>query len=208
MLRRAAAAAALLLLPRCSADAEPPAGGHNAASTTKTELIHGMLELIGFGKRSQHSATTVQVAVVGLGLTGSASLRAALEQLGYTVLRDGEIVQESDLFAALYTGWLTMQEFNVQLGKHGYNASFLYTPDYYNWAAQSEGVRVILTVRDRNNWAKSWKTVAPMIDVLRSSPFIWFQLTKKLMPLLMDLFKRVPTANNNKRYLDTTTLQA
>ena len=53
-------------------------------------------------KIQARSPKKVKIARVGLGRTGTTSLDAALETLGYSPLRDDHIWQVTDLFGRLY----------------------------------------------------------------------------------------------------------
>lgn len=132
------------------------------------------------------------------------SIAAAMSILGYKVLHDDEGPAIADLYGAYSKQEITEDELHTELGKRGFNCSFMYNG--YTWAARQEDVKVILTTRDPEQWVDSWLTVADGIDVFGRPPFIWIPSIRDMMPVLTDLYKEIPTGGHPEGYLDRETL--
>ena len=106
---------------------------------------------------SKRRPKKVTIARVGFGRTGTTSLETALKKLGYVPMQDDNLWEVSDLFRGYYNGSLTMDEWAVNVGRRGFDASFNHDDAFLEWASKNQEVNVILGVRDTANiWAQSW----------------------------------------------------
>lgn len=73
---------------------------------------------------------------------------------------------------------------------------------YWRWAADKK-MKVILTVRDEDAWARSIQTFQPYVDILHQRPFIFFSWCQQIWTILDDVFRVyvAGTADPN-RYTD------
>lgn len=145
--------------------------------------------------------TRVKVNVVGLGRTGTTSLAAALDTLGYHVVHDEETGSLWDLYGAYYSGEIDEDRLHERIGDRGYDVLFRFNT--YKWASRHEDVKVILTTRDDvDKWVRSWLEVARLGDLLERPPFSWVPSARALVPLRRDLWKVVPTGGHPEEYLN------
>lgn len=80
--------------------------------------------------------TKMQVYFVGLGRTGTTSIAAAMNILGYSVLHhDDEGLLVTDLYGEYYKGKMDQEELLNKLGERGFNCSFMYTD--YKWVSHA-----------------------------------------------------------------------
>jgi hypothetical protein len=175
-------------------------------------------------QKQKRTATSIKIARVGFGRTGTTSLEAALQILGYTPLRDDVLWEVSDLLGAYFrrnnedrkdsqssSSSLTMPDLIDQLGQRGFDAIFLYTEDFLQWAATEapDNVKVILTVRDNAQvWAKSWLTVADLCRLLLYPPFLWLPRAKDIQPFLLATEQMHTNHAHPNLYKDIPTLEA
>jgi len=164
--------------------------------------------VVGTGTENERPPRTVTLALVGLGRTGSTSFAAALKQLGYVPIHDDEVLEVSDLYAAMIDGSMTMDEVNAALGGRGFDAPMVSTPEYVTWAAAAPGVKVILTVRDKSKWARSWLSIVPVAFLPHQRPFRWFKQIRELAALNTKMKVDVPTNGHPELYDDIPTLEA
>uniref|UniRef100_A0A7S1BTH5 Sulfotransferase domain-containing protein n=1 Tax=Corethron hystrix TaxID=216773 RepID=A0A7S1BTH5_9STRA len=185
--------------------------------------IETVLELMGFGyqydedglestsiedlvnkNHDNENATTIQVAVLGLGRTGTTSLALAMEMLGYTVIHDDEHVELTDIYTAEENGDITYDEFHEIAGRRGYNVTF---KSGTNWVARHPEVKAILTVRDSAEaYAASWEKAAVFHSYLNLRPYRWMPLVQELMPSFDAEYLNEPTSGDPENYLDKETL--
>lgn len=150
----------------------------------------------------------VSLAIVGLGRTGSSSFAAALRRLGYSPIHDDEAPEVSDVYAAMMDGSMDLDDVNVALGKRGFDAPWVSTHRYVEWAASAPGVKVILTVRDKGKWARSWLNIVPAAFIPNQRPFRWMRSVRDLAPLNAEVMVNVPTNGHPELYDDIPTLEA
>lgn len=152
------------------------------------------------------SPRKVQLALVGLGRTGSTSFSAALKQLGYAPIHDDEAAEVSDIYAALLDGSLTMDEANEAIGERGFDAPMISLHKYVQWAATAPDIKVILTVRSPQSWAESWLTVTPAAFFPEQRPFCWIPSIRQLADFNREIMLNVPTNGHPDLYDDVPTL--
>ena len=153
----------------------------------------------------RNEATSMQVAVVGLGRTGTTSLALALEILGYKVIHDDEHFRLQDLYDEEDEGEITWDEFHEQAGRRGFNATF---KSGYEWAKNHPEVKTILTVRDNpDKYVDSWLAAVEFIDTLKRPPYCWMPASEILMESFEDEYLNEPTGGLPDKYLDRDTLR-
>jgi len=118
----------------------------------------------------------IKVIGAGLGRTGTASLKAALEILGYRSYHFFEMMKDrrhAERWAALAEGNATQDEIFDMLVQSGFNAT-VDNPASDFYLAQLRrfpNARVILSVRDSGEqWARSWRTIMSL-DPITDAPF-------------------------------------
>lgn len=168
------------------------------------ELMHSMADPSRIQSGSDIQPTQMKVLFAGLGRTGTTSLVAAMNILGYRCVHDDEGSAVMDLYADLYNGKLTADQVQQQIGERGFNCSFMYTD--YEWAAKQDGVKVVLNTRDPEQWVDSWLTVADGYDILSARPFCWFKSVRDSLPVMKVAFKDIPTGGRPEGYKDRDTL--
>mmetsp|Transcript_21534 Transcript_21534/g.44353 ORF Transcript_21534/g.44353 Transcript_21534/m.44353 type:complete len:321 (+) Transcript_21534:158-1120(+) len=151
---------------------------------------------------------TVTVAVVGLGRTGSTSFSVALKKLGYAPIHDDEVPEVADIYKSMMDESLTMDEVNAALGRRGFDAPFVSTHRYVEWAATAPNVKVVLTVRDKTKWAQSWLSVVPAAFIPEQRPFRWIKSISDLSAVNREVMIAVPTNGRPEKYNDVPTLEA
>ena len=106
--------------------------------------------------------TSVKVCLAGMPRTGSSSVQEALVRLGYAPtpgLYSMGGVLPRELGALLVHGTMTEAEFLTVLGERGYDATGYDLPGHRLCAvAAAMGARVVLTERDPDQWAESFRT--------------------------------------------------
>ncbi|QSB16701.1 sulfotransferase [Natronosporangium hydrolyticum] len=101
----------------------------------------------------------LQIIGAGWGRTGTASMRAALEQLGYSCHHMLEVIAEPAQ-AALFTEALDDPDFDWERIYHRYTATMDW-PGSVFWrelAAAYPQAKVLLTVRDPEKWYDSFRS--------------------------------------------------
>ena len=177
--------------------------GHYEDEDVKANLASKTLNV---DEAEEEDQTSIQVAGLGLGRTGSTSLAIALEILGFTVIHDDEQPEITDIFEFWEEEVIDMDEVNEILGLRGYNATFK-TADY-EWLAKQEDVKAILTVRDNaDKYVDSWMVAAPFIDILRSAPFKWMPTVEVLLPSFEYEFQGETTGGKPELYMDRDALK-
>jgi hypothetical protein len=153
---------------------------------------------------------TVKLAVVGLGRTGSTSFATALKELGYAPVHDDEIYggEVSDLYGAMVSGTMSLDDINTELGKRGFDAPVVSVHGYVEWAARAPDVKVILTVRDKKRWAESWLSVTPAALLPEARPFRWVKSMQGLPGFHREIMMNVPSGGHPELYEDIPTLEA
>eukprot|EP00585_Thalassiosira_rotula_P012744 CAMPEP_0196130150 /NCGR_PEP_ID=MMETSP0910-20130528/614_1 /TAXON_ID=49265 /ORGANISM="Thalassiosira rotula, Strain GSO102" /LENGTH=316 /DNA_ID=CAMNT_0041389389 /DNA_START=46 /DNA_END=996 /DNA_ORIENTATION=- len=159
------------------------------------------------GTHNVRSPRKVKLALVGLGRTGSTSFSAALKQLGYAPIHDDEAQEVSDIYASMMDESMNMDEVNVALGERGFDAPMVSTREYVRWAATAPDVKVILTVRDKSKWARSWLSVVPVAFLLNQRPFCWIKSAQELAALNTEIMLNIPTNGHPELYDDIPTLE-
>mmetsp|Transcript_34667 Transcript_34667/g.80167 ORF Transcript_34667/g.80167 Transcript_34667/m.80167 type:complete len:214 (-) Transcript_34667:850-1491(-) len=109
-----------------------------------------------FGSKAERAPKRFQLAVVGLGRTGSTSFHSALKELGYTPVHDDEAMEVADLLDAMTKDGASYGAIAAAFGRRGFDAAFLTTHRFVEWVASAPDVKVVLTVRDKKKWARSW----------------------------------------------------
>jgi hypothetical protein len=160
-----------------------------------SELIGHYVNVFEGQGQQQRSPTKLKFAIVGLPRTGTGSLIEALNLLGYTTLHADEYVEISDLFAELAdeTNPLPMESFVRKVGERGFDAMYYWSYDFVEWAASSDDVKIILTVRDTpKKWAESYSSVGESWDTLWfSKPLIWWKPVAQIAPIVSKLFQDI-----------------
>eukprot|EP00567_Pseudictyota_dubia_P015289 CAMPEP_0197441448 /NCGR_PEP_ID=MMETSP1175-20131217/7711_1 /TAXON_ID=1003142 /ORGANISM="Triceratium dubium, Strain CCMP147" /LENGTH=296 /DNA_ID=CAMNT_0042971721 /DNA_START=108 /DNA_END=995 /DNA_ORIENTATION=+ len=207
---------AALLLLHCNlfslASADLPGDHQQSLHASKLEkIISGVdrvsdmvLKFVNPSRIPHSTPTHLQVQFAGLGRTGTTSLAAAMDILGYRVVHDDEAQAVMDLFGASYRGEINEEELHDEIGKRGFNCSFLYND--YKWAAKQPHIKVVLNGRDPERWVDSWLTVAKFADIIGSRPFIWTQAAQDVLPFLRISMKDIPTGGHPDKFLDRDTL--
>merc|ERR1740139_460550 len=156
---------------------------------------------------AERDQTTIQVAGLGLGRTGSTSLVVALEMLGYLVVHDDEQTETTDLYQANEEDEIDLDEMNSILGQRGFNATFKTAS--YDWVARHPEIQAILTVRDRpEDYVESWLVAAPFVRLLERAPYRWMPTVQVLMPDFEEEYRGETTDGDPTNYLDRDTLRA
>lgn len=148
--------------------------------------------------------TTISVYFVGLPRTGTTSIAAAMNILGYKVLHDDEGPNVIDLCGSYHRGEIDQDELHHQFGQRGYNCSFY--SNHHKWAGQNKNVKVVLTTRDPDKWADSFLTVATIPDIWQQRPFVWIPSLREIKPMLDEIMKEQPTGGDPEGYLDRDVL--
>jgi len=155
--------------------------------------------------RIDNSATTIQVAVLGLGRTGTTSLALAMETLGYRVIHDDEHVLLTDIYHLNEEEEITDDEFHEIAGRRGFNATF---KTGKIWVSRHPEVRAILTVRDSaDSYVASWTKAAKFHEYIRLRPYRWMPTVRELMPSFDAEYLDEPTSGDPAKYLDEETLR-
>lgn len=149
----------------------------------------------------------VKIAVVGLRRTASSSFSAALKELGYAPVHDDETTEVSDIIRAMMDGTATMDESNKALGQRGFDAPMISLPEYVKWAATAPDIKVILTLRDKKKWAKSFLAIAPAAFFHKQRPFKWIQTVQDLGAFMHEGLAEVPTKGRPDLINDLPTLE-
>jgi len=177
--------------------------GYYEDEVVKANLASKTLDVDAADEEDQ---TSIQIAGLGLGRTGSTSLSMALEILGFTVIHDDEQPELTDVYDFWDEEEIDIDEVHEILGLRGYNATFK-TADY-EWVAKKEDVKAILTVRDNaDKYVDSWMVAAPFIDILRSAPFKWFPTVETLLPSFESEFQNETTGGKPDMYMDRDALK-
>lgn len=150
----------------------------------------------------------VQLALVGLGRTGSTSFSAALKELGHTPIHDDEAQEVADVFGAMMEGTMSMDQVNTEFGKRGFDAPMISTRQYVEWAAVAPDVKVIITMRDKSKWAESWLCVTPAAFFPELRPFSWIKVMRDCAAFNREIMLNVPTNGHPELYQDIPTLEA
>ena len=163
-------------------------------------------------RKGRREPKQVELALVGFGRTGTTSMVAALDMLGYTMQHDDALFEVSDLHGRLADpdDTFSIDDFADQCGQRGFDGIFFYSDEFIEWAAGNENVKVLLTKRDSGKkWAESWLVVAPNVDSCASRPFIWFKAVRDLYPGYFELiYKHISTQGQPEKYKDLDTLAA
>lgn len=160
------------------------------------------------GINNERAPRTVSLVLVGFGRTGSTSFVSALKKLGYSPVHDDEVQEVSDIYAAMMDGSMNLDEVTAALGERGFDAPWISTKEYVEWAANTPGIKVILTVRDKKKWARSWLSVVPAAFIPTQRPFCWIKSIRELAPFNTKVMVDVPTNGHPELYDDIPTLEA
>ena len=186
--------------------------GQMITTTDKTKSRSGDEVHVSTGTAStannKRAPKEIELCVVGLGRTGSTSIYAALQQLGYTPLHDHERLEISDLLAAKFDDEnpMSADDFATELGRRGFDAILYYGYDFVAWCVEHQR-QIILTVRDDpKSWAESWLRVVPLLDYLEGKPFIWLKPVQQILPSMRYVCKDVPTAGRPDQYKELDVL--
>lgn len=151
----------------------------------------------------------IKLFVASLPRTGTSSLEAALEVLGYNVLQGAEIADHGQAVQDVYSGRKSVDELFEYVEQAGFDVAGMDVMNHYwRWAADKK-MKVILTVRDEDAWARSIQTFQPYVDILHQRPFIFFSWCQQIWTILDDVFRVyvAGTADPN-RYTDLEVLKA
>jgi len=157
---------------------------------------------------SPREPRTVQLALVGLGRTGSTSFTAALKELGYSPIHDDEVAEVSDTYSKMFAGTLSMDKVNEAIGQRGFDAPMINLHSYVKWAATAPNIKVILTDRDPQKWAESWITVTPAAFLPEQRPLKWIPVMREMADMNREIMLNVPTNGHPELYNDIPTLVA
>ena len=122
------------------------------------------------GSRSDRPG--IAVIGAGLGRTGTKSLQAALDRLGYTTYHF-PLPAHAEMWARLAEGLASAEEVLDTVARAGFTATCDQpTADFYAQQLRKyPDAKVILTVRDNGRkWAASWKVLMHFIEV-QERPF-------------------------------------
>ena len=158
--------------------------------------------------RSSRAPRDVQLALVGLGRTGTSSFAAALKILGYSPVHDNERWGVSSIFKAMMDGDMSIEEVNIELGRKGFDSPWVVSPDYVKWAAKKHNVKVITTVREKEKWAKSWLKITPAAYLADMRPFRWITSFTDIAPYFRECFYHIATNGNPGQFQNADTLEA
>lgn len=172
-----------------------------------TQAIHWLSEWV-FGRDVQRPPRTVSLAIVGLGRTGTTSLTQGLRDLGYLPIHDDQLTEVYDIIGAMMKKTMTMDEVNAAFGQRGFDAPMISTKEYVEWAATAPNVKVLLPVRDKEKWAKSWLKITPLAHLARSRPFLWMQTMREVADYSDVFFYDIAARGNRELYQDLPNLQA
>eukprot|EP00927_Polykrikos_kofoidii_P061045 TRINITY_DN55933_c0_g1_i1.p1 TRINITY_DN55933_c0_g1~~TRINITY_DN55933_c0_g1_i1.p1 ORF type:complete len:321 (+),score=42.29 TRINITY_DN55933_c0_g1_i1:39-965(+) len=175
--------------------------------TGVSQGIHWLWQLL-VPDKPPRPPKTVELAIVGLGRTGSTSLTVALKELGYTPIHDDEAAEVSDIYGAMMRHTMSMDRVNAELGARGFDTPMISTKEYVKWAATAPNVKVILTMRDKKKWAQSWLSVVPVVDIIDQRPFKWVKAMQNLAEFQREIMVNVPTNGHPERATDIPTLEA
>ena len=169
-----------------------------------------MKEFVGLRTPEPPEPRTVQLALVGLGRTGSTSFVAALQTLGYAPIHDDQRSEVADVYEQMMSGELDLDQVNAVLGQRGFDAPMISTHAYVKWAATAPNVKVILTVRDNpQKWAESWLAVAaPVAFLPNQRPFKWLHIFQQLAAWHYETVVHVPTNGHPEFYNNKDALMA
>ena len=151
---------------------------------------------------------TLQIARVGMAQTGTASLDAALTELGYSPLQQSHMAEISDLLHAFFSNHISTNSFVRGLEDKGFDTIYAYHDRYIEWVAdrahealegktgEDRDFRVILSVHDdAKAWAKSWVAMADLFRILIThQPFQFRARAQLFVPVLQGIeeFHRGP----------------
>lgn len=172
------------------------------------DWLHGIFLSSSTTTTGGREPRQVQLALVGLGRTGSTSFSAALKELGYAPIHDDESPEVMDIYHDMMTGNLRMDLVNDALGERGFDAPMITTHNYVKWAATAPNVKVILTIRDPHKWAESWLTILPLAFLLEQRPFQWLKIIQDGQEFVRETMLNVPTNGHPDKYNDIPTLVA
>merc|ERR1719499_287538 len=145
------------------------------------------------GKSDGRPPKKVQLALVGLGRTGSTSFVQALKELGYTPAHDDEVSEVSDLYSNWWARNLSDDEFIDAMGQRGFDAPFIPVHRYVEWAATRPDIKVIITTRDKHKWAQSYLSVIESAFLITYRPFKWLKMMQEIKDINMEMMINVPT---------------
>eukprot|EP00928_Gymnodinium_smaydae_P021655 TRINITY_DN18473_c0_g1_i1.p2 TRINITY_DN18473_c0_g1~~TRINITY_DN18473_c0_g1_i1.p2 ORF type:complete len:292 (-),score=36.34 TRINITY_DN18473_c0_g1_i1:219-1094(-) len=159
-------------------------------------------------RNGRRTPTTVKVAHVGLGRTGTTSLKTALEVLEFTSLKDEHVHEVADVFGRAARGEMSFDSLALEVGRRGFDDVFFYGDDYYEWVANTDGVRAILSIRDdAATWARSYVVVSSFGELFRNPPFVYLQQVKDMLPVL-ERTDHTHTNGSPELHDDIATLEA
>ena len=167
-------------------------------------LMHSVIDPSHILASPHIQPTKMKVLFVGLGRTGTTSLVAAMEILGYRCVHDDTDSAVMDLYADYYKGRLTMDQVYHAMGERGFNCSFMYQD--YDWAATQDDVKVVFSTRAPEKWVDSWLSVTDTYTLFKSPPASWIPIIRDVAPLLDAHYKDIPTGGNPQGWQDRDTL--
>jgi len=167
-----------------------------------------MISDMVFGTKSVRSPRKFSLALVGFGRTGTTSFHSSLKTLGYQPIHDDEALEVVDLYEELMKDDSTYDDIAAEMGRRGFDSAFIMTHKFVEWAAAAPDVKVVLTVRDRTKWARSWLTVSSTAYVIEKRPFKWIKALRRLQPFNLEVMVNVPTNGHPELYQHVPTLEA
>lgn len=168
-----------------------------------------MISDMVFGAKSVRVPRKFSLALVGFGRTGTTSFHSSLKTLGYQPIHDDEVLEVVDLYEELMKdGSMSTDDIAAEMGRRGFDSAFIMTHKFVEWAAAAPDVKVVLTVRDRTKWARSWLTVSSTAYVIEMRPFKWIKALRRLQPFNREVMVNVPTNGHPELYQHVPTLEA
>lgn len=186
----------------------------DASSSATTKLATGATQGLTwihdsmFQPRFKREPKTMKVVVVGLGRTGTTSFVVALKKLGYTPAHDDDLPQTADVLSGMLDGSISTEVGTQELGQRGFDSAFLTTHSYVEWLATQSDIKVILTLRDTQKWARSFASINRVAFGATQRPFKWIPKVKVLAPYAQEVLLNVPTNGHPELYNDLLTLEA
>jgi len=167
-------------------------------------MIHSVIDPSSVLASPDIRQTKMKVLFVGLGRTGTTSLVAAMEILGYRCVHDDTDSAVMDLYADYYKGKLTMDQVYDGMGERGFNCSFMYQD--YEWAANQDDVNVVFSTREPEKWVDSWLSITDVYNLYKTPPYSWIPLIRDVGPLIDTQYKDIPTGGNPQGWQDRDVL--
>ena len=121
----------------------------------------------------------IEVIGAGYGRTGTMSLKIALNELGFEAYHMDQVLERRhyqfvvDAFMKGKSGWQAWFDELVRL-EYKSTTDFPTCLLYKEQLKYFPEAKVILTVREPEEWLKSWKSLQRAVSMIRARPFAWF----------------------------------